>query len=372
MAPGEEPNAEEAKRNQVLELSGLVVEFDLPSKAALEDWLRREEGGLRLREVVELYPREIFKELEAIRRYFYLKLGEITVPCYSLRLLPMSNVEALRQLVERTRRELEELDRKIEGAVEDAYTRRAVEYFMAKGKRPRLGPQLASRFSVSLMPLRISRSAWEELLDSQLREELARMEEEARRRREALEGKVKEVEWELRNSEERLRQLEERERQLKAQLEEMLEAPMAEERLKELQRQRRDLEAEVEYLESQRKELSWQVERLNRELEARRSSMVQAAGWAREAARQTAEKVSFDAAKLMIGELRSLAEEAVKAIEEEDPRSLKRVERQLNALIQSASSMGLQRIASAAERVLADVRARDLRELKEILGRLRG
>lgn len=321
-----ERKAEEAKPNseeEVITLSGLVVDWDIPSRSALMDWFRRGVEDVRVKEVVELFPEEVCARLETARRWFYSEVEKLTIQAYSLHILPLSRLAEFQDTVERMRRRLREVDAMMKQALDDAYTKRAVEYFLREGQRkPRIVESVSERFRVTLMPLRIDRQAWLEQLDGQLKEELRRLEEYYAKRMEELEDEY---------------------------------------------RRRREMSEE---------QFRRYVEGLREEWERRREELSRAASWARGVAGETARRVRFDAVRLLVAEVREAVAAALEAFKAEDAkerdRELRRLAKSLRSLVDSASSIGAHGTAQLAEKVLAAVEAGDRAALEDVAGRLAG
>jgi len=316
---GERKPEEEEK--EAITISGLVVDWDLPSRSLLMDWFRRGVEEVRVKEVVELFPEEVCARLETARRWFYAEVEKLTVQAYSLHILPLSRLAEFQEVVEKMRRRLREVDEMMKLALEDAYTRRAVDYFTKEGQRkPRIVESVSGRFHVKMMPLKIDRRAWEELLEGQLKEELRRLEEHYAKRMEELE-------------EEYMRRRE-----------------MSEEQLRR-------------YLEG-----------LREELQRRREELQRAASWARGVTGETAQRVRFDAVRLLVSEVREALSAALEAFKADDvkerDRELNRVAKVLRSLLESASSIGAHGTAQLAERALAAVEGRDRAAVEELASRL--
>jgi len=200
-------------------IQGLVVDWNLPSKGLLVDWLSKVVEDVRLKEVVELFPKEIFDELETIRRTFYYRVEKLTIPAYSLKLLPVEALPEFQEAVEDTRRRFQELDKKIKAALESEYAKKAMEYYVRVAeRRPRVVESISNRFQVFLMPLKIDRVLWNEFLNDYMKEDMERIKQNFTRMKEEFENQLSEIRNSWMKPKNSLKKKEEKFRRLKRKL----------------------------------------------------------------------------------------------------------------------------------------------------------
>ncbi len=368
------------EREEAFIMKGLVVEWTLPSKATLVDWISEVVEDVRVKEVVELFPKEIFVALENIRRVFYYKVEKLTVPAYSLKILPAEALPRFQEAVEETRKALEKLDAQIQDALKSEYTQKAISYYLRKAEaKPRIVESLSKRFQVFMIPLKIDRVLWTEFLDETMRAEMERARgaymEEKRKLEEELANIRREIDEAGKVLEERRKELAEAEEQV-AKAYEGVTLPFD---LALLRTQKAELEAKVKDLRAKARDLELKIQRLEREQREREERYSSAAVWARQQTENTERRMRFDAYAVLNQQLRDLIDEGLRVMEEEDAsvrkRELKRLEKVSRAALERVRSiMPGSRMASCYEVVYDAFREAvegNMEEAKSRLERIR-
>jgi len=306
-------------------LKGLVVDWSLPSKAALQDWLGREtQEGVRVREVVELLPIEVFQELDALRRSFDRRAEDIIVRAYSLKILPLKDLPEFQALIDSTRERLGKLDIMIEEALKSRYTALAAKYYEETADRtPKKVGKVSGRFGVLMMPLRIDPLVWDEYLSEELKAQVEKAEADYKAAKETLDSQLGEVRGELERTRKDLEAS-------KAEVEKATEGVSLPFDVATMRIQRKELESRVKDLQAQERELQRRVERLQRERSDESRSVQASTAWAQERTRETERAISFDVRQLWATTLQELAKKALDALDLEEAkrkRPLETVER---------------------------------------------
>lgn len=342
-------------------MHGLVVQWSLPSRSTLVDWISETVEGVRVKEVVELFPKDVFDDLENIRRTFYYRVEKLTIPAYSLRILPAEALPKFQEVVEETRAALKRLDERIAEALKSDYTQKAVGYFMRKAEaKPRIVEGVSGRFNVLMMPLRIDRVLWDEFLNETMKRELERAkttyEAERARLEEMLASVRREIDEALRELEVKRRELMEAEEEV-ARAYEGVKAPFD---VALLRTEKAELESKVKDLKAKARELELKIQRLEREQREREQSFASARVWAGQQTEQTERRIRFDAWAVLNQQLRELVEEGLRTIEEPSnvrAREFKRLENVArNAMERVRSVMPASRTAEYYERVYNAIR----------------
>jgi len=366
----------EAKPNEEsIALRGLVVDWNLPSKAILVDWLKQEIDEVRLKEVVELFPKEIFDELETIRRTFYYNLEKLTIPAYSLKLLPVDGLPKFQQVIEATRKRLEKLDEKIQEALASEYTKRATEFYQKRAdRRARLIERISHRFQIFMMPLRLDRVLWDEFLSESMKRELDRIHKSYERERASLQDQLKAIRSRI---DQTVKELEARKRELaqaEAEVEKAYEGVKLPIDIALLRIQKSELTSRVKNLKAKARELQLKIQRLEREQRERESGISRATLWARRQTEQTDRRIRFDTRRVWEQEIEDLVREALDSLEEVPKirdRVLRKLERSAKkSLDRIYSVMPTSRLIKAYERFIQAVKdalAGQLEEAKDQL-----
>jgi len=308
---------ENKEKDEAITLQGFVVDWNLPSKAVLVDWLRQEVDEVRLKEVVELFPKEVFDELETIRRTFYYQLEKLTIPAYSLKLLPVDALPKFQEVIETTRKRLERLDEKIQEALRSDYHRKATEFYARRAeRRARVIDRISGRFNVFMMPLRLDRVLWDEFLSESMKRELDRIRERYEHERSTLQGKLEAIQERIKQA---VRELEARKRDLaeaEAEVEKAYEGVKLPVDIALLRVQKKELAGKVKDLKAKARELQLKIQRLEREQREREANMGRATVWARRQTEETERRIRFDARRVWEQEIEGLVREALDALEE--------------------------------------------------------
>ncbi|MEM2779230.1 MAG: hypothetical protein QXH00_11135 [Candidatus Jordarchaeales archaeon] len=353
---GDSLEKESERKVEPFIMQGLVVEWSLPSKSSLVDWISETVEDVRVKEVVELFPKEIFDELENIRRTFYYRVEKLTIPAYSLKILPAEALPKFKEVVEETRAALVRLDEKIKEALKSEYTQKAVSYFTRKAEgKPRLVEGVSGRFNIFMMPLRVDRVLWDEFLNETMRREMERAREAYISEKARLEDELKAVKAEIEEQRRRLeaarRELEEAEAEV-AKAYEGVTAPVD---VALLRVQKAELEAKVKDLRAKARDLELKVQRLEREHREREANFNSARIWAGRQTEQTERRVRFDAWAVLNQQLRELVEEGLRVLDEPSNirlREFKRLENVArNAMERVRSVMPASRMAEYYERL---------------------
>jgi hypothetical protein len=185
--------------DQSIPLKGLVVEFNLPSRALFHDWVRRETTSeVRVSEIVELLPENIFRELDTIRRQFYKRVEPLIISAYTLKLLPVKDLPKLRAAVVHTRKRLKTLDRAIIKATKTDYFKKATQYYREQSnKDPKTAFLTEGRFRVSMIPLRLNALAWDTFLTDELKQKRAALSARYRKEKKRLANQLDDTQTKL-------------------------------------------------------------------------------------------------------------------------------------------------------------------------------
>jgi hypothetical protein len=298
-------------------LSGLVVDWTLPSRSALVDWISQNVEDVRVKELVELFPKEVFDELENLRRIFYYRLQDLTIPAFGLRILPMSSLPKFQKVVELTKQALEQLDEKIREALKSEYTQKAIEYYirMAESK-PRLVDGISKRFTVALIPLRIDKLFWDEFLNEQMQREMARIREQYDKEKKKLEEQLDSIRQELELSSKRLEGARRDLADAEAEVEKAYEGVKAPVDVALLRVEKSELENKVRELRAKATDLQHKIQQLEREQRERESGVTSARVWAGQQTEETSRRLTFDAYAILTQQLRDLIDDVLRVLEE--------------------------------------------------------
>lgn len=347
--------------NEPVLLQGLVVEWTLPSRESLVDWIRSTVEDVRVKEVVELFPKEIFDELESIRRSFYYKVEKLCIPAYSLKILPIEALPKFQEAVEEVRKALKGLDEKIKAAMKDEYTKKAVSYFVQKAEaKPRMVEGISGRFNVSMMPLRVDRLVWTEFLNDTLKKDLDRLNQIYQEEKARLFDELSQIR----------QQIEEAQKELEGKKSELAEAEEAVKQAYEpiaapvdvalLRTEKAELESKIKSLRARARELEMRVQQLEREQQERQSRIASAYTWARQQTEQTERRIRFDAYAVFRQQLNELIAEALRVLEEDEKVRARELKRLItvtrNAMERVRSVMPASRMADYYERLLIAVK----------------
>lgn len=358
-------------------LRGLVVDWNLPSKAILVDWLKQTVDEVRLKEVVELFPKEVFDELEAIRRTFYYNLEKLTIPAYSLKLLPVDALPKFQKVIENTRNRLEKLDQEIQAALGSEYHKRATDFYAKRAeRRARIIERISHRFEVFMMPLRLDRILWDEFLDESMQKELERIHERYERERKSLQeqqGSIREqIDLTVKELEARRRDLAEAE----AEVEKAYEGVKVPYDLALLKVQKSELQSRVKDLKAKARQLQMKIQSLEREQRERESGFGRAQAWARRQTEETERRIRFDTRRVWEQEIEDFVREALDSLEEIPKmrdRTLRKLERAAKtSLDRIYSVMPTSRLIKAYERFIQAVKDALAGKLEEAKNQLEG
>ncbi|MFQ6076645.1 MAG: hypothetical protein ACE5Z5_11015 [Candidatus Bathyarchaeia archaeon] len=344
-----------------ISLRGLVVDWNLPSKAILVDWLKQTVEEVRVKEVVELFPKEIFDELETIRRTFYYNLEKLTIPAYSLKLLPVEALPKFQGVIKTTRARLQKLDHDIQAALESEYTKKATKYYTQHAdRRARLVESISHRFQVFMMPLRLDRILWDEFLSESMQKELERIRERYERERTSLEAQLESIREQIESA---VKELEARRKDLadaEAEVEKVYEGVKIPYDIALLRVQKSELQGKVKDLKARARELQMKIQRLEREQREREAGFGRATVWARRQTEETQRRIRFDTRRVWEQEIEDFVREALDSLEETPKvrdRILRKLERAAKASLDRIYSvMPTSRLVKAYEKFITAVK----------------
>jgi len=331
-----------SEEREAVVIRGLIVDVNLPSRDVLTDWTRFMDEDVRLKEVVELFPEEIYKTLESIRRGFYYHLERLTIPAYTLKVLPFSSLPAFQRIVEETRARFNKLDEMIIRSLESAYTKRAVEYFKTKWEsKPRLTSRVSNRFRVSLIPLKLDRILWDEFLNETMKKELERIRRSYETRKQILEKKLSNVKEQIKRGTAEMERLKSELKMAREEVDKAYEERRLPYDVGMLKLEKADLKKKITNLRAKARELQDKIIRLEREREARETRFANAIGWTQRETRETEKRIRIDASRLWQEDLEALIGDALNALEEQEPirsRELRKLERNARTSLERLGS----------------------------------
>lgn len=318
------PDKEASEEEAVIPLKGLVVNWSLPSRATLQDWLRLDHPEIRIREVVELFPEEVFKELDTIRRGFYRAVERLIVPAYTLKLLPIDSLPKLHDAIDKTRVRLKGLDVMIEEAAKSEYFAKAKKYYEeTAGQSPRITSEVAGRFSVMMIPLRLDPIVWDEFLTEEMKVQQERMDRRFDDDKAFYDKRLEGLKAEL---ESQVKVLEVKQADVaaaEAEVEEAFGGVTASVDIVALRAQRAELQEAVKGLKAQVREGQRSLERIQRDRKESTQNFQRSARWARRETEATERAMTFDVKKLWMDTLEGLAKKAVESFELSDKKRRK-------------------------------------------------
>lgn len=299
---------------------GLVVNCSLPSRSILQDGIRKQEGEVRYAEIIDLFPQEIFTELETIRRFFYRKLEGMVLPAYSIKLLPFDELPKFKQVIEKTKAALIVLDAKVEAALQSAYHKKATKFFKktSNGHKPRTFTELSKRMQVSMMPLRLDPFVWQQFLTEEMQNQEARIKARYTAQKERLDADLKQTREAYRTALKDLQKANE-------DLDTAYETQTVPLNLATMKIELKEIKDRIKDLTYQEKDLKRKLNRLNQNRERETSSRREAYVWATERTEETEKAIAFDVKKLWADQLEDLVRRSLEAYE---------VPKQLNTRLQ--------------------------------------
>lgn len=337
MKMSDEEESKVDEEEQSIPLQGIVVDWQLPSKASLQDWLRKEtEDDIRIREIVELLPKEVFQELEATRRNFYRNAERIIIRAYSLKLLPTEALPDFQELIEKTKKRLEALDVKIKKAIESEYHKKAVKYFEAVSRDTarRMG-SVSGRMYVVMLPLRIDSILWDTFLTDEMKKEQDRQDKQFEKRQTQLNKRLTDIVNSIEDSQGQLegyqRDIDDAEKVVEKAYESMT-VPVD---VATLKVERKKLNSQVRTLRAQERELRGKLDRLQRDRQTSQANYENATRWARRQQEETERTIRFDTRRLWADTLEQLAKDVLDALESNDMKLIKKT---LSRVKQSAET----------------------------------
>lgn len=311
----EKEKAKEQER-EVMILKGLVVDWTLPSHATLQDWLRQDNPEIRIREVVDLFPEEIFRELETTRRGFYRQVHRHIIPAYSLKLLPFEDLPKIQKAIEETREKLATLDNMIEDAMNSKYHKRASEYYKnTSGLNPKAVSNLSNRFFVTMIPLRLDAYAWDELLTDEMKDQKKRLMARYERERSDLQGKLKDIRKKIQDAKEILNVKKEDIKNAEKDLEEAYEPMKIPVDVATLRIEKKELNDRIKDLKYLEKDLTRKINRLEQKKSNTDQNFERSYAFARRETEQTEKAISYDVQKLWTDTLEDLVRKSIDAYE---------------------------------------------------------
>jgi len=297
--------SEESQQDQFVSLNGFVVDYSLPSRTVLVDWIRKEVDEVRLKEVVELFPKEIFDELEAIRRLFYYKLVALTVPAYTLKILPFDALAKFQGAIEQAKKRLKALDVMIVKAIETTYSKKARSYYQEAGNgKPRIVNNISHRFTVSVMPLQIDRFVWREFLDESLEKQLDAIHRKYDARKQELKEEIEGIQAKIFVAQADLK----RSKQDVAKAYEGLTVPMD---LATMKIEWKELKGQINDLKYSIQKLKQQINRLELKKSRDVASFERSSRWVRSQTEETEKRITFDTKKLYQDQLEKMVRDAL-------------------------------------------------------------
>jgi len=298
-------------------MKGLVVDWQMPSRALFQDWLRLENGSdVRIREVVELLPEEIFRELDTIRRTFYKRVERLVIHAYSLKLLPIEDLPKLKAAIEHARKRLKQLDRQIKQATKTEYFKKATEYYrQTANKDPRRIFTTEGRFTVLMMPLQINALVWEQFLTDEMKQKRAALRARYRQEKKQLENQLGDIKQSLASARNDLERAE-------VDVAEAYEGIMVPMDLAKMKIEKKEIEGKIKDLKSQERNLQNKINRLNLNRREENRQWRTAANWAVRETEKTQDAIRFDVQKLWRSQLEQLIRDAIDTYEME-PRFYK-------------------------------------------------
>lgn len=306
-------------------LKGFVLSWSIPSRAYLQDWLRLEtEEEVRVREVVELFPEDIFRELAAIRRNFYKVAEGLVLPAYGIKLLPTEGLPKLKELIAKTSKRLQELDTRIEEALKSDYHEKAVDYYTETAEAsPKKVSKISGRFGVSMIPLRIDAFTWDTFLTDEMKRQLDSIDYEYKRRREINEQSMAEMRDERRLIEAKLKDAETMIENAESEVAKAYEPMTLPVDVTTMRVQKKELEAKIKEMKKQETKLQRKINRLQTDQVNDRQSFQRSARWARDMTEETRKQVSFDVKRLWTQNLQDLVKRAIDTFDLSKKRQIK-------------------------------------------------
>lgn len=300
--------SEDEDNEKIISLRGMVVDYSMPSRAVLVDWLKKEINDVRLKEVVELFPKEIFNELETIRRQFYYRMEVLTVPAYSLKILPMDALPKFQKVIQQTKKRFEKLDEEIKKALKDRYTKKAIDYYQDHGSKARIVSSISHRFSVLMMPFRIDALIWQEFLDESLQRQLDAIHKRYENRKKDLENNLEKIQGQLDETKKDL----ERSSDDVAKAYEGMTLPVD---VATLRIERKELQGKVKGLKYQMKKLQREINSLEWKKKDEVTTYQSSSRWAYRQTQETEKRISFDATKLYQDQLENMVRNALETFD---------------------------------------------------------
>jgi len=317
----------ESKEPESMIMKGMVINWNLPSKATLQDWLRVDNPEIRIREIVELFPEEIFRDLEAIRRDFYRKVMRLVLPAYGLKLLPFEDLPKVKDAIEHTKKSLIELDKKIKKALKSDYYEKATNYYHeVAGQKPREFRGLAHRFTTMMMPLRLDPFVWDEFLSNELQKQKDRLKQRYQTQRISLDKNLERIQKEVNEANIMLNVKMKDIKEADKVLDEIYEPVKIPVDVATLKIERQELKDRIKELKYQERDLKRKLEKLERSKQNSNQNFGRAYTWAREETEKTDKAIKFDVKRLWASNLEELVRSALESLELEGKAKKKKLE----------------------------------------------
>jgi len=312
----ERKEIQDQDQSEAMILKGLVVNWTLPSKATLQDWLKQDNPDIRIREIVELFPEEIFKDLEAIRRGFYRHVQMLVLPAYSLKLLPFDSLPKIQITIENTRENLKVLDKKIEEALNSDYYKKASQYYKnTSGLNPKSVSNLSERFTVMMIPLRLDSFVWEDFLTEEMEKQKKRITEVYNRDKAVLESSLLSIHKKISDAQKTLDVKQKDILKADEVLDEIYEPVKLPVDVATLRIEKKELQNEIKDLRYIEKRLKRERDKLESQKRNNFQNLDGARTWARQETKNTEKAISFDVKKLWNTTLEDLIRKSVDSLE---------------------------------------------------------